>query len=182
MSRIGKQPIPIPRGVTVTVQDQVVTVTGPKGTLTQSFSDALSIQVLDGKVVVSRSSDERQVKALHGLIRTLISNMVTGVTQGFQKGLELVGVGYRAQETGKKLSLAVGFTHPVEIEPLEGVSFAVEANTRISVMGTDKQKVGQTAALIRAVRPPNVYTGKGIRYAGEQVRKKAGKSASRSAR
>ncbi len=182
MSRIGKQPIPIPSGVSVTVADNIVTVKGPKGTLTQDFRDSVSVAVQDGKVLVSRSSDEKQVKALHGLTRTLVSNMVTGVTQGYTKNLELQGVGYRAQQAGKNLSLVVGFTHPVEIVPLEGVSFAVEANVRVSVMGSDKQKVGQTAALVRAVRPPSVYTGKGIRYAGEVVRRKAGKSASRSAR
>lgn len=182
MSRIGKQPIPIPNGVTITVRDQDVTVKGPKGTLSQSFSPSLSVEVQDGKIVVTRSSDEKQVKALHGLTRQLVNNMVTGVTQGFQKSLELVGVGYRAQEAGKKLSVTVGFSHPVEVDPLEGVTFSVEANTKVNVMGNDKQKVGETAARIRAIRPPNVYTGKGIRYAGEQVRRKAGKSATRSSR
>jgi large subunit ribosomal protein L6 len=182
MSRIGKQPIPIPEGVTVTVQEHTVTVKGPKGTLSQDVNEDLSVAVQDGKVVVTRPTDEKRHKALHGLTRTLVANMVTGVTAGFQKNLELVGVGYRAQGAGKNLNLTVGFSHSVEVEPLEGVSFAVEANTRVSVMGTDKQKVGETAARIRAIRPPNVYTGKGIRYAGETVRRKAGKSASRSTR
>ncbi|MBI4310415.1 MAG: 50S ribosomal protein L6 [Chloroflexi bacterium] len=182
MSRIGKQPVPIPPGVTVNVQGQTVTVKGPKGTLTQSFNEDMSIAVEGGRIVVSRPSDEKRHKALHGLTRTLVSNMVTGVTQGFTKNLELIGVGYRAQEAGKKLSVSVGYSHPIEVDALEGISFAVEANTRISVIGTDKQKVGQTAARIRAIRPPNVYTGKGIKYAGETVRRKAGKSASRSSR
>ncbi|MBI2171231.1 MAG: 50S ribosomal protein L6 [Chloroflexi bacterium] len=182
MSRIGKQPIPLPQGVTVTVQEHIVTVKGPKGTLSQEVSEDLSVAVQDGVVIVTRPSDEKRHKALHGLTRTLVANMVTGVTAGFQKNLELVGVGYRAQGAGKNLSLTVGFSHSVVVEPLEGVSFAVEANTRVSVMGTDKQKVGETAARIRAIRPPNVYTGKGIRYAGELVRRKAGKSASRSTR
>ncbi|MBI4198161.1 MAG: 50S ribosomal protein L6 [Chloroflexi bacterium] len=182
MSRIGKQPIPLPQGVTVTVQEHIVTVKGPKGTLSQDVSEDLSVAVQDGVVIVTRPSDEKRHKALHGLTRTLVANMVTGVTAGFQKNLELVGVGYRAQGAGKNLSLTVGFSHSVVVEPLEGVSFAVEANTRVSVMGTDKQKVGETAARIRAIRPPNVYTGKGIRYAGELVRRKAGKSASRSTR
>ncbi|MBI4338930.1 MAG: 50S ribosomal protein L6 [Chloroflexi bacterium] len=179
MSRIGKLPIPIPGNVTVAVQEHTVTVKGPRGTLALAFNEALTVEVLEGKVTVTRASDQKEHRALHGLTRSLIANMVTGVTEGFQKSLEMVGVGYRAQEAGGKLNLTVGYSHPVEIEPLEGVSLAVEANTRITVAGPDKQRVGETAARIRRVRPPNVYTGKGIRYQGEQVRRKAGKAAGR---
>ncbi|MBI4202874.1 MAG: 50S ribosomal protein L6 [Chloroflexi bacterium] len=181
MSRIGRKPIPIPNGVTVTVDEQTVTVRGPRGDLTQSFSPAMAITVQDGVLTVSRPSDAKEHRALHGLTRSLLANMVTGVTEGFTRTLELVGVGYRAQQAGQKISMTVGYSHPVEVEPLPGVALAVDANIRINVTGIDKQKVGETAARIRAIRPPNVYTGKGIKYQGEQVRRKAGKSAGRGA-
>ncbi len=179
MSRIGRQPIPIPQGVTVTVEPELVTVQGPQGTLSQAVSGKISIEVADGRVIVSRQSDEREHRALHGLTRTLVANMVTGVTEGFQKTLDIVGVGYRAQESEKGVVLQVGFSHTVEIQPLEGVALAMEGNNRIHVRGIDKQRVGEVAARIRAVRPPNVYTGKGIRYLDELVRRKPGKSAGR---
>ncbi len=180
MSRIGNKPIPIPSGVTVTVESGLVTAKGPKGTLQHRVNSGISVQREEERLVVSRESDQREHRSLHGLTRTLLSNMVTGVSQEFQKSLELVGVGYRAQESGKGLTLQLGLSHPVEVHPEEGIALAVEANTRIHVRGIDKQRVGQTAAEIRALRPPNAYTGKGIRYLGEQIRLKPGKTAGRS--
>ena len=180
MSRIGRQPINVPTAVKVTVEPGLVTINGPKGTLMQDVDHEMLINIEDNKIVVSRPSDEKKFKSLHGLTRTLIANMVTGVTEGFQRSLDIVGVGYRAQESGdNKITLAVGFSHTVEITPLDGVELNLEGNTRIHVSGIDTQRVGQVAAQIRRVRPPNVYTGKGIRFLGEQVRRKAGKSAGR---
>jgi large subunit ribosomal protein L6 len=177
MSRIGKQPIPIPDGVRVEVEDGRVTVTGPGGTLAQSVSSEMRVAVEGAEVAVQRPSDEREHKSLHGLTRTLIANMVEGVTRGFEKRLEIQGVGYRAALRGGDLELQVGFSHPVEFQAPQGIEFEVPAPNRIVVKGIDKQLVGETAARIRKVRKPEPYKGKGIRYEGEYVRKKAGKAA-----
>ncbi len=178
MSRIGKLPIPIPQGVTVEIAPgNRVTVRGPKGELTRSFDPDMIIERQDGQLVVRRPTDSRRHKALHGLTRALLANMVTGVTQGFRKELEIHGVGYRADLAGGKLVLQVGFSHPVEIQPPEGIDFSVDRSGRnISVEGIDKELVGLVAAKIRDVRPPEPYKGKGIRYKGEYVRQKAGKA------
>jgi large subunit ribosomal protein L6 len=177
MSRIGKQPIPIPNGVQVDVDDGRVTVTGPGGMLSQALNREMRVAVEGGEVRVQRPSDEREHKALHGLTRTLIANMVEGVTRGFEKRLEIQGVGYRAALKGSDLELQVGFSHPVEFRAPEGIDFEVPAPNRVVVRGIDKQLVGETAAKIRKVRKPEPYKGKGIRYEGEYVRKKAGKAA-----
>ena len=177
MSRIGRAPITIPSGVEVTVEGYLVTVKGPKGTLAQQMHPDMTVRVDEGNVVVTRPSDERQHRALHGLTRSLVANMVEGVTNGYAKTLEIQGVGYRAALKGSNLEIAVGYSHPVVVEPPKGVAFEVPQPTRIVVSGTDKQVVGQVAANIRAIRKPDPYKGKGIRYAGEYVRKKAGKAA-----
>lgn len=177
MSRVGRKPVPIPTGVQVQVEGQRVTVRGPKGELSWEVDPAIEVRVEDGRVVVRRSGDQPRLRALHGLTRAIINNMVIGVSQGFEKRLELVGVGYRAQMQGRKLVLSVGYSHPVEIEPPPDVEIQVEGTTQIVVRGIDKQKVGQVAADIRAVRPPEPYKGKGILYAGEVIRRKAGKGA-----
>ncbi|MDI6692423.1 MAG: 50S ribosomal protein L6 [Anaerosomatales bacterium] len=177
MSRIGKQPIPVPSGVEVAINGNEVTVKGPKGTLTQTFDKDMIIEHEDGAIVVKRPSDERRHRSLHGLTRTLIANMVTGVSEGFQKELEIVGVGYRAALKGSDLDLSLGFSHPVIVKPEKGITFEVPAPTKIVVKGIDKQRVGQVAAEIRKIRPPEPYKGKGVRYAGEQVRRKLGKAA-----
>ena len=179
MSRIGNMPVELPSGVDVDIKGNDVTVKGAQGVLSYTFHPDMTIERSNGSVVVTRPSDEGEHRALHGLTRSLIANMVTGVSQGFSKSLELVGVGYRVQQSGKGITLSVMFSHPVEIQPPDGVTLEVEGNNRIHVRGIDKQKVGQLAAQIRKVRPPNAYTGKGIRYLGEQVRLKAGKSARR---
>ena len=177
MSRIGKLPIALPQGVTVTIDDSnFVTVKGPKGTLAQGMSKAMNIKIEDNHLVVTRPNDEKENKALHGLTRALLANMVTGVTTGYQKALELVGVGYRAAKQGKKLVLTVGYSHPVEIEAYEGIEFDVPATTQVIVKGIDKQIVGQMAAIIRDVRRPEPYKGKGIKYATEVIRRKEGKT------
>jgi large subunit ribosomal protein L6 len=176
MSRVGKQPIAIPDGVSVTFEDGVCAVKGPKGELSESIRSEVRVSVADGEVVVTRPNDQPQVRALHGLSRALIANMVTGVTDGFRKSLELRGTGYRAQTQGSTLVLNVGYSHPVEMQPLEGASFEVETPTLVHVDGISKQVVGQQAALVRRVRPPEPYHGKGIRYVGEYVRQKAGKA------
>lgn len=182
MSRIGKQPIPLPSGVEVKRENGAVVVKGPKGSLTQSVSPLLNVDVDNGTVSVSRAQDTKEARAQHGLTRTLIFNMVQGVTQGFSKQLNISGVGYRAQLQGNGLQLALGFSHPVVVEPRDGITFEVgtDTNTRapfIKVSGIDKQLVGQTAAEIRALRKPEPYKGKGFRYQNEEVRRKAGKSA-----
>jgi len=177
VSRIGKQPIPVPAGVDVTIEGSSVVVKGPKGTLSQSFDPAMQITLEEGSVWVRRPSDERRHRSLHGLTRTLISNMVVGVSEGFRKDMEIVGVGYRAVLTGSDLDLSLGLSHPMVVKAPEGITFEVPAPTKISVSGIDKQRVGQTAAEIRAIRPPEPYKGKGIRYAGEHVRRKVGKAA-----
>jgi large subunit ribosomal protein L6 len=177
MSRIGKLPVAIPSGVTVTVTpDNVVTVKGPKGQLVKAMSDKINIALEDNAIVVSRDSDVKEKSALHGLTRALVNNMVVGVTQGFQKTLELVGVGYRAQLQGKKLVLNLGYSHPVEIEPVDGIEFETPATNKIIVKGIDKEKVGAVAADIRTWRKPEPYKGKGIKYDNEVIRRKEGKT------
>ncbi len=176
MSRIGNQPIPIPAGVEVQIEPGVVRVKGPKGELEQRVNREMTFAREDGTLVISRPSEERMFKQLHGLTRTLIANMVQGVTQGYSKNLEIHGVGYRAALEGKNLVLSLGFSHPVRVEPAPGISFSLESPTRISIAGIDKQMVGEQAAQIRRLRPPEPYKGKGIRYLGERVRRKAGKA------
>jgi len=176
MSRIGKMPVTIPTGVEVQVDGPQVTVKGPKGTLSQSLAGGISVEQDDGALTVVRPDDERESKSLHGLSRTLVANMVTGVTQGYEKKLEIVGVGYRVQAKGANLEFALGFSHPVVVEAPQGISFSVESPTKFAVQGIDKQQVGEIAANIRKLRKPEPYKGKGIRYAGEHVRRKAGKA------
>jgi large subunit ribosomal protein L6 len=176
MSRIGRRPIPIPSGVEVKLDGTQVSVKGPKGLLEQRLHPAMKVSIVDGNVVVERPDDEREHRALHGLTRSLVANMVEGVTNGYAKTLEIQGVGYRAALKGQNIELAVGYSHPVVIEPPKGVAFEVPQPNRIVVSGADKQVVGQIAANIRAVRKPDPYKGKGIRYQGEYVRKKAGKA------
>ena len=177
MSRIGKRPIEIPSGVTVTIEPNRVAVVGPLGSLQQQVPGRITIEQGDGRVVVTRPTERGEDRALHGLTRTLVANMVEGVTKGFEKKLEIQGVGYRAALKGSDLELSVGYSHPVTIKPRTGITFEVPAPTQIVVKGTDKQVVGQTAAEIRKVRPPEPYKGKGIRYEGEYVRRKVGKRA-----
>jgi large subunit ribosomal protein L6 len=177
MSRIGKSPIEIPPGVSVSVSPGRVMVNGPLGELSQQIPGRMSVEQDDGQIVVKRPTERGEDRALHGLTRTLVANMVEGVTKGFEKRLEIQGVGYRAALRGEALELAVGYSHPVVIEPRPGISFEVPAPTQVVVKGIDKQQVGQTAAEIRKVRPPEPYKGKGIRYAGEYVRRKVGKRA-----
>jgi large subunit ribosomal protein L6 len=177
MSRIGRAPIPIPDGVTVDITGQKVVVTGPKGELRHTVVEPIRIAQEDGRLVVTRPTDRGPHRALHGLSRSLVANMVEGVSAGFARNLEIQGVGYRAQLKGPTLELAVGYSHPVTIEPPEGIAFEVPAPTQVVVRGIDKQAVGEIAAQIRAVRPPEPYKGKGIRYAGEAVRRKVGKRA-----
>jgi large subunit ribosomal protein L6 len=177
MSRIGRKPITVPTNVDVTIDDSnAVVVKGPKGQLSTVFHPDMEFIRENGTISVNRPSDERMHRSLHGLSRTLLSNMVVGVTDGFRKNLEITGVGYRAAMDGKTLVLSVGYSHPVRMTPPEGVTFVLDGLTRISVNGTDKQVVGEEAARIRRVRPPEPYKGKGIRYEGEQVRRKAGKT------
>jgi large subunit ribosomal protein L6 len=176
MSRVGKKPIEIPSGVTVTIDKNTVTVKGPKGELTRSFNPDIKIVIEENVVTVTRPSDIKEHRALHGTTRALISNMVEGVSKGYEKSLELIGVGYRAQKQGSKLILNVGYSHPVEIEPEEGLEVEVPVNTKVIVRGTNKERVGALAANIRDVRPPEPYKGKGIRYEGEFVRRKEGKT------
>lgn len=176
MSRIGKKPIEIPQGVTVTLENNHVTVKGPKGELSRNFHQDMEIKVEENVITISRPSDSKDHRALHGTTRSILNNMVEGVSKGFERGLELIGVGYRAQKTGNKLVLSVGYSHPVEIEPEQGLEIEVPSNTKIIIKGTDKERVGALAANIRDVRPPEPYKGKGIRYEGEFVRRKVGKT------
>ncbi|MCX7911417.1 MAG: 50S ribosomal protein L6 [Dehalococcoidales bacterium] len=176
MSRIGKLPIPIPAGVTVAVKDGTITVKGPKGELSRTIPAEMTVKVEDGKIIVSRPSDSNEHRAYHGLTRTLIANMVEGVSKGFEKSLDIVGVGFRVEKSGEKIVLRVGYTHPVEVTPPPGITLAVEGNNKIRVSGIDKEKVGQVAANIKAIRPPDAYKGKGIRYTGETMRLKPGKA------
>jgi large subunit ribosomal protein L6 len=176
MSRIGRMPIALPSGVEVTQEGRTLRVKGPLGELSRQLHPEMTLEREDGQVRIVRPSDEPRHRALHGLTRTLVSNMVTGVTTGFTKSLEISGVGYRAQLQGTKLVLALGYSHPVEVQPPPGIEFRLESPTRLAVFGADKELVGQTAAYIRQQRKPEPYKGKGIRYAGEQILRKAGKA------
>jgi large subunit ribosomal protein L6 len=176
MSRIGRLPIAVPSGVDVTIDGRQVTVKGPKGTLSRALHPDMSVSQEDGTIVVTRPTEQKTHKQLHGLTRTLVNNMVVGVTDGYRKGLEITGVGYRAALNGGRLTLNLGYSHPIEIEPPEGISFEVESPTRLAVVGIDKELVGQIAAQVRSTRKPEPYKGKGVRYAGEQIRRKAGKA------
>ena len=176
MSRIGKLPIPVPSGVTATIEGQSITIAGPKGTLSLDVAEPITVKQEDGTLIVSRPNDEGPAKALHGLTRTLVSNMVTGVTEGYTKTLELVGTGYRVAAKGQDLEFALGYSHSITVKAPEGISFAVETPTKFSVVGIDKQLVGETAANIRKLRKPEPYKGKGVRYENEVIRRKAGKA------
>lgn len=176
MSRIGKLPVTVPAGVDVQIDGALVTVKGPKGTLTHTIPAPIQVVVEDGSLVVSRPNDERASRALHGLTRTLLNNIVVGVTDGYEKKLEIVGTGYRVTAKGSSLEFALGFSHPVIVEAPEGITFQVETPNRFSVLGIDKQLVGEVAANIRKLRKPEPYKGKGVRYAGEQVKRKVGKA------
>jgi large subunit ribosomal protein L6 len=176
MSRIGRLPIPVPSGVDVTIDGRQVTVKGPKGTLSRALHPDMTLSREDGTLVVTRPTEQKTHKQLHGLTRTLVNNMVVGVTDGYRKGLEITGVGYRAALNGRKLQLNLGYSHQIEIDPPEGITFEVENPTRLAVVGIDKELVGQIAAKVRATRKPEPYKGKGVRYAGEYIRRKAGKA------
>ncbi len=176
MSRIGKKPIEIPSGVEITIDGQTVTAKGPLGTESVTIRPEIAVKIEDNHIILSKASDSREADALFGLFRTLTANAVHGVKEGFEKKLEIQGVGYRANMEGKNLNLALGYSHPVVVEPPEGITISVEANTKISVKGSNKQTVGDVAALIRGKRPPEVYKGKGVRYEGEYIRRKAGKA------
>ena len=176
MSRIGRLPVPVPSSVDVTIEGRQLTVKGPKGTLSRTLHPDMAVAKEDGTVVVTRPTEQKTHKQLHGLTRTLVNNMVVGVTDGYRKGLEITGVGYRAALNGRKLTLNLGYSHPVEIDPPEGISFELENPTRLAVVGIDKELVGQIAAKVRSTRKPEPYKGKGVRYAGEQIRRKAGKA------
>ena len=176
MSRIGKLPIPVPSGVEVAIDGRAVTVKGPKGSLTHTVAEPITVAREDGTITVGRPDDERESKSLHGLSRTLIANMVTGVTNGYSKTLEIVGTGYRVTARGSDLEFALGFSHPVTVTPPDGITFRVEAPTRFVVEGIDKQKVGEVAANIRKLRKPDPYKGKGVRYADVQLKLKPGKT------
>jgi len=176
MSRIGRLPIPVPAGVDVSLDGRIITVKGPKGSLTRELPPRIEIERDGDNLLATRPTENKLDKSLHGLTRTLVNNMVVGVTDGYRKGLEIVGVGYRAQKTGEKLVLALGFSHPVTVNPPAGITFVVEAPTRFSVQGIDNQQVGEVPANIRKTRKPEPYKGKGVRYAGENVRRKVGKA------
>jgi large subunit ribosomal protein L6 len=176
MSRIGRRPIAIPAGVEIDLRGAHITVRGPKGELQRTLPAAMRVRVDDGQVTVERPSEAKPHRELHGLTRTLVANMVEGVTNGYRKSLEISGVGYRAQKVGENLQLALGYSHPVDVEAPEGISFEIESPTRLSVVGIDKELVGQVAARVRSKRKPEPYKGKGVRYVGEQVRRKAGKT------
>jgi large subunit ribosomal protein L6 len=176
MSRIGRLPITVPEGVDVTLDGRIITVAGPKGTLTRQLPPRMQLEREGDVLTVVRPTESKMDKSLHGLTRSLVNNMVVGVTTGYRKGLEIVGVGYRAQKVGDKLTLALGYSHPVEIDPPAGISFELETPLKLAVVGIDKELVGQIAARVRATRKPEPYKGKGVRYAGEKVRRKAGKA------
>jgi large subunit ribosomal protein L6 len=177
MSRIGKQPVPVPAGVDVVIDGQSVSVKGPKGSLGLSVAEPITVaRSDDGTILISRPDDERRSRSLHGLSRTLVANLITGVTEGYTTKMEIFGVGYRVQQKGSNLEFALGYSHPVIIEAPEGITFAVESPTKFSVSGIDKQKVGQISSNIRRLRRPDPYKGKGVRYEGEQIRRKVGKT------
>jgi len=176
MSRIGRMPVAIPSGVDVTINGREVTVTGPKGKLSLEVAEPIEVSQRDGVITVTRPNDEGNVRALHGLSRSLVANMVTGVTEGYRKTLEIVGVGYRVQAKGPNLEFSLGFSHPVTVSPPEGITLRVETPTRLVVEGIDKQQVGEVAANIRKLRKPDPYKGKGLRYSGEHIRRKVGKA------
>ncbi len=176
MSRIGRMPVVVPDGVDVTINGREVKVRGPKGSLSLEVAEPIEVNQADGAITVTRPSDEGEIRALHGLSRSLIANMVTGVTQGYRKTLEIVGVGYRVQARGQGLEFALGYSHPLPVAPPEGITFRVETPTRFVVEGIDKQQVGEVAANIRKLRKPDPYKGKGVRYQGEQIRRKVGKA------
>jgi len=176
MSRIGRLPITVPSGVDVRIEGRRVTVTGPKGELTRDLHPDMTVDREDGNLVVTRPTEQKHHKQLHGLTRTLVNNMVVGVTAGYRKGLEITGVGYRAALVGRKLQLNLGYSHPVEIDPPAGISFELENPTRLAVVGIDKELVGEIAARVRSTRKPEPYKGKGVKYAGERIRRKAGKA------
>jgi large subunit ribosomal protein L6 len=176
MSRIGRLPIPVPSGVDVTIDGRTLTVKGPKGSLTRELHPDITVSREDDQLVVTRPTEQKTHKQLHGLTRTLVNNMVVGVTDGYRKGLEITGVGYRAAKVGEKLQLNLGYSHPIEIDPPTGISFELENPTRLAVVGIDKELVGQVAAQVRSTRKPEPYKGKGVRYAGEYIRRKAGKA------
>jgi large subunit ribosomal protein L6 len=176
MSRIGRLPIPVPSGVDVTISGRTLTVTGPKGQLTRELHPDMTVKREEENLVVTRPTEQKTHKQLHGLTRTLVNNMVVGVTDGYRKGLEITGVGYRAVKIGEKLQLSLGYSHQIEIDPPSGISFELENPTRLAVIGIDKELVGQIAAQVRSTRKPEPYKGKGVRYAGEKIRRKAGKA------
>ncbi|MFF2484081.1 50S ribosomal protein L6 [Paenibacillus sp. NPDC058071] len=176
MSRIGRKPIQVPNGVSINLDNTVITVKGPKGTLSRELHKDMKVNVAENEIVIERPSDNKLHRSLHGTTRSVIANMVNGVTEGFSKNLELVGVGYRANKTGDKIVLNVGYSHPVEITPEQGIEFEVPANTKITVRGIDKERVGAVAAQIRSVREPEPYKGKGIKYEGERIIRKEGKA------
>jgi large subunit ribosomal protein L6 len=176
MSRIGRLPIAVPSGVDVTIDGRRVTVKGPKGSLSRELHPDITVSREDDKLVVTRPTEQKTHKQLHGLTRTLVNNMVIGVTDGYRKGLEITGVGYRAVKVGEKLQLSLGYSHQIEIDPPSGISFELENPTRLAVIGIDKELVGEIAAKVRSTRKPEPYKGKGVRYAGEQIRRKAGKA------
>jgi len=176
MSRIGRLPIPVPSGVDVTISGRTLTVTGPKGQLTRELHPDMTVKREEENLVVTRPTEQKTHKQLHGLTRTLVNNMVVGVTDGYRKGLEITGVGYRAVKVGEKLQLSLGYSHQIEIDPPKGITFEVENPTRLAVIGIDKELVGQIAAKVRSTRKPEPYKGKGVRYAGEKIRRKAGKA------
>jgi large subunit ribosomal protein L6 len=176
MSRIGRLPIAVPPAVTVTIKANEVTVKGPKGQIVQAFNPGMAIKLEESKLTVARPNDTKENRALHGLTRALLNNMVTGVTTGWEKNLEIVGVGFRAEKTGEKILLRVGFSHTVEVSPLPGITLGIDGPSRIKVQGVNKETVGEMASEIRAIRPPDAYKGKGIRYVGELVRIKPGKA------
>ena len=176
MSRIGRLPIPVPSGVDVTIDGRTVTVKGPKGSLSRSLHPDMTVSREEATLVVTRPTEQKTHKQLHGLTRTLVNNMVVGVTDGYRKGLEITGVGYRAALSGRKLQLNLGYSHQIEIDPPEGISFELDNPTRLAVVGIDKELVGQIAAKVRSTRKPEPYKGKGVRYAGEYIRRKAGKA------
>lgn len=177
MSRIGKQPVQVPTGVDVTIDGQKLAVKGPKGSLALEVAEPITVtRAEDGAILVARPDDERRSRSLHGLSRTLVANLITGVTEGYTTKMEIFGVGYRVQQKGSNLEFALGYSHPVVVEPPEGITFAVESPTKFSVSGIDKQKVGQISAVIRRLRRPDPYKGKGVRYEGEQIRRKVGKT------